>query len=1083
MNNSENIYSQRMRKDLQLEGSKFDVDKSISVEVDVDFYVNLYPDLIINGISTQDEAINHYNEYGHTEGRFSSIYTWASAHDLPLDLIPNHFSFEEIISINVTRRIFLEPQNILDALLGKLETPINFSRSDHKTAEIYNKLGEHYLRAGKLERSRTLLRSGITFERTSKAFELLGNIHLKEEPIIALEYYKASMQIPGHSTTWLIVNYAKCLRALCKFEDSFYFLSQNLCAGTDFHYIVEEFESIIDHNWRILENKLLVDIELGVIREQAIKEISNFYFSAYNAFYNLFRNSNDLKEVSINYQTQPDLVTPVNLPALGPLNLDRILIIGDFHIPQCAHYRIHQKIEQLESVGKSVVAIDWRDAKKYSEEISFYDVVIFYRTPLNSSLVKIAAMINATGKLSLFEIDDLIFTSDYPPPINSYGGYVSLQSYCRLNIDMALFNTAARLCRIGIASTEPLAKKLKLLVQDKDCFVHRNGLDQFNYFSSLDKTKKATVDIFYGSGTYSHNSDFIEQALPSIELIFQEFSNVRLIIMGYLRLPYSFKARFERQFIEIPFSKDLEAYWSYLEQADINIAVLNDDLLNGCKSEIKWLEAASFAVPSVVSATENYIDVVRDGVDALLVRSSDEWYSALKRLILDSSLRISIGNAALNRIKEQYLPQALGKSFSEKINTVGEYKGLHKSKLALVNVFFPPQSIGGATRVIADNFKYLKKNHSDNFDICIFSSDQRNDGPYQVSTQMYQGSRVYRSTTMHRENMDWYERDPEIYRIFMAFLKLEKPDLIHFHCVQRLTASVVEAALDSKIPFIVTAHDAWWISDFQFLVDANGVVHYDGHPDSYLPFALPPNISLSDSIKRRHYLKYLLGRASQLLTVSDNFAEIYKKNGLPNAKVIKNGISDEINWGKKNTSHTEKIICGHVGGMSRHKGYDILKEAVLEMQPQNIEFLIVDHSKEEDYKFATFWGNVPVTYIGRVSQEKVVNLYQRMDVLFAPSIWPESFGLVTREALACNCWVVTSNIGGIGEDVVDEKNGILIEPNVNGISNALLTISKNKKVFKSPAPRNKVYKSSNQGKALYKLYKELLLQEQSQDVC
>ena len=33
---------------------------------------------------------------------------------------------------------------------------------------------------------------------------------------------------------------------------------------------------------------------------------------------------------------------------------------------------------------------------------------------------------------------------------------------------------------------------------------------------------------------------------------------------------------------------------------------------------LKWFEAACFKIPSVVSNTQNYLDVIEDGVDAMI---------------------------------------------------------------------------------------------------------------------------------------------------------------------------------------------------------------------------------------------------------------------------------------------------------------------------------------------------------------------------------------------------------------------------------------------------------------------------------
>jgi glycosyltransferase involved in cell wall biosynthesis len=271
---------------------------------------------------------------------------------------------------------------------------------------------------------------------------------------------------------------------------------------------------------------------------------------------------------------------------------------------------------------------------------------------------------------------------------------------------------------------------------------------------------------------------------------------------------------------------------------------------------------------------------------------------------------------------------------------------------------------------------------------------------------------------------------------------------VHFHCVQRLTASVVEAAKDMKVPYIITVHDAWWISDHQFLVDQDNNVYPDGHPDIFAPRALPNNVTLGDSIDRIAYYTELLAGAQHILTVSESFAEIYRKNGYPKILVNKNGISASVKWCPKKTTYTDNVVCAHIGGMAVHKGYFLLKEAIEKEQPNNIEMLIVDHSKDEGYEYKTFWGKVPVTFIGRVSQIGITALYQKLDVLFAPSMWPESYGLVTREAAACGCWVVASDIGGIGEDVLEGKTGFRVKADLLGVCKAVNEIDHNAKTFK-----------------------------------
>ncbi|WP_438283597.1 glycosyltransferase [Pseudomonas alabamensis] len=1013
--------------------------------VDIDFYLSVYADLRPHGITTQSLADVHYERYGKAEGRMPSLSSWMQKNDLPTNLVHSKFSLTAIMERSAARGVEIEAQRILDTLLGVNVSPIELGDTTERTQALFIKLGKHYLSLQRIQQGRHLLEAALSFGSSAEALEHLGNTYLNEGHVsVALSYYEAASTLPT-PPKWIALNRASCLARTNRFDEALQVLAEGIASNPNFHQQYEELDRLAEQRWNSFHAELLSWVD-SRDRDRLIKEAQKFASQLYEAYlplYGMFKNSE-----SVGGAEDQNTFGLSELPRLSGLNTSRILIVGDFHIAQCVRYRIDQKVEQLTGQGKDVKAIDWTQLEQFSNELALHDVVIFYRVPAVPKVIKAIAQVNAVGKLSIYEIDDLLFVKEYPPAIETYGGYVSLETYRELTRGMALFGAAASLCRIGLASTKPLCEALGKLVREKKCWLHRNGLDHLNKFRIVDKSEKQTVDIFYGSGTQAHNSDFIEQALPAIERVLNEFPLARLVVVGYLRLPKAFVEKYASQYAQLPAVKNLQGYWSLLEQADINIAVLHDDLINACKSELKWFEAACFGIPSVLSSTANYRDVVRNGQDAFLATTANEWYEAIKKLVANPNLRQEIGMAAMQRAKDDYDTNILGKKLSDQLE---EYKLANlnaKPKVALVNVFFPPQSIGGATRVVADNFTVLRKNYAEQLDLCVFTADVECKTPHQVMVYDHQGVRVYRATTLWRENMDWHPKDPEMYRLFKEFLELERPDVIHFHCVQRLTASIVEAARDFGIPYIITAHDAWWISDFQFLVDHNSKVYPIGHPDPYQTIELPSTITLGDSIERRRDLKELLLDADRVLTVSSAFAEIYKQNGVSKIDTVVNGISDEIAWAVKNTSDNARVVCGHIGGMSEHKGYYLLKEAVLEIQPENIELLIVDHSKEEGYELSTNWGRVPVTFVGRTRQEHIVELYGKLDVLFAPSTWPESFGLVTREAVACGCWVIASNLGGIGEDIIEGQNGHVIDPTQKCIENILRKIDESTNTYK-----------------------------------
>ena len=405
-----------------------------------------------------------------------------------------------------------------------------------------------------------------------------------------------------------------------------------------------------------------------------------------------------------------------------------------------------------------------------------------------------------------------------------------------------------------------------------------------------------------------------------------------------------------------------------------------------------------------------------------------------------------------------------------------------KKKIAIVNIFYPPKALGGATRVVSDEVSTLIGKYGDEFEVVVFTADTESSNHYAITVYPHDGYRVYAVVVPLSEASNWHEKNEKISQIFDNFLSFEKPDLVHFHCIQALTASILERTQIRGIPNVVTAHDAWWISDHQFLIDQFGTIYPEGHPDPFEESVLRDGTTLEQSLRRKRYLKGLLNAADGVYAVSETFARIYRLNGICNALANKNGISNELVWQEKNTQYSRKIVCGHIGGMATHKGFEVFKSAVLTLGLSNIEVLVVDHTKATAHSAFAKWGNTPVRILGRMDQADIVNLYKSLDVVFAPSTCVESFGLVTREAAACGCWVVGSNVGAIGEDISDD-NGFKIAPNSKELLSVLKTIDKQVDKYKKPAAVKPIRYSAAQVDELVVIFREIFKQYESARLC
>ena len=599
------------------------------------FYTKFHPDL--SRLKTESKAINHWVANGKKEGRYTNLDDYLES----IGTDPKQFS--DILEGSKLQEMNpdMDVASPLDSLIAVLhqDPPIllRFFDNDEYNGSFYFQLAYNFEKSQALVKAVDTYHMALMFKSDWRCHENLGNIALNQERYHeAIEHYSEAISLKPKSI-WSHINLNKSLAKLGKHDRVVEVIIDAIENYPLNPSLLQITEDSINSYWRNEDEKLS-----AIAKCSNRKGIMSATESAVNTVSKLYRCR--------------FMVATENIPRVK-INTQNVLIVGDFYLPQCLHYRIEQKQEQLEEAGFEVSAVPWTKSEDMQNEILWNDIIIFYRVPALPSVVKIMEQARSLGKLTFYEIDDLIFDPIYPPEINSYGGKVGPSQYLGLVKGMALMHEAAKLCDYAIASTKPLLEKLESLVHKQKGFLHRNALDSLNWFvepTELDKDGKDNITIFYGSGTLAHNSDFILEVLPAIERIMENYKAVNLVVAGYLKLPESFTSKYKKQIMSIPFTDNLKTYWYCLSGANINIAVLHKDIINNCKSELKWFEAACFGIPSVVSATQNYLDVIQDGVDGFIASSIEQWYDSLEKLITDSKLRKQVGLNALNRVRNEY---------------------------------------------------------------------------------------------------------------------------------------------------------------------------------------------------------------------------------------------------------------------------------------------------------------------------------------------------------------------------------------------------------------------------------------------
>jgi glycosyltransferase involved in cell wall biosynthesis len=135
------------------------------------------------------------------------------------------------------------------------------------------------------------------------------------------------------------------------------------------------------------------------------------------------------------------------------------------------------------------------------------------------------------------------------------------------------------------------------------------------------------------------------------------------------------------------------------------------------------------------------------------------------------------------------------------------------------------------------------------------------------------------------------------------------------------------------------------------------------------------------------------------------------------------------------------LRIGFVGTLVWHKGVHVLLEAARAL-PADRYALELWGSLETfpDYvkQLQVLARGLPARLCGGFDPEDAQAVYDRLDVLVVPSLWPENSPLVIHEAFMAGVPVVGARIGGIPELVSDGVSGVLYDPGSSATLSAAL---------------------------------------------
>ncbi len=149
----------------------------------------------------------------------------------------------------------------------------------------------------------------------------------------------------------------------------------------------------------------------------------------------------------------------------------------------------------------------------------------------------------------------------------------------------------------------------------------------------------------------------IDLAFDVLEALWPKFNNLRLWIMGA-----SIEENYSKSIVQRIKFLPWASYWgeiphsrvkSYYQLADV---VLNTSLAEGQPQAA--LEAMSLSIPAILTAVPGNLGIIEHAVQGFYAGNQEELMEAARKLLQDDNLKKTMGVAAQDLVKANFLPEA-----------------------------------------------------------------------------------------------------------------------------------------------------------------------------------------------------------------------------------------------------------------------------------------------------------------------------------------------------------------------------------------------------------------------------------------
>lgn len=326
-------------------------------------------------------------------------------------------------------------------------------------------------------------------------------------------------------------------------------------------------------------------------------------------------------------------------------------------------------------------------------------------------------------------------------------------------------------------------------------------------------------------------------------------------------------------------------------------------------------------------------------------------------------------------------------------------------KILIINNFNSENRVGGVEHYLHELVQYAEKNNS-NYIFKWFGKDK-------LKTNWIE--KFYNKNSTQ-----------EIIREIESF----HPDVIHcFSIGSPVTPHFMKFAKSKRIPIVYSFRDYYYICPKNFMLNNKNEVlcKHESVLECILHHQAKRNILFDTflNLKQSYHKKIIKKHIDYFLTPSENLTQFVSKHFQKEGKTLPNPILIKQNQ----DSFSEGNYILFVGRLVPEKGIFTLLKAfqnVIKKYPNEKLCIVGDGIQLLELQHFVIKNNLNnVSFLGNKTRDELQTIYSNAKFTVVPSEYLEAYGNVILESLSFGKTVITSDLVGIKNEIVENKVGLI----------------------------------------------------------